>query len=78
MATNQTGQFAEGVLGGYYSDARFSARVREIVYEPIVSSGIEIEYGRLYIPADKLAAFCTELIEMARRLGVTRAGADHY
>lgn len=73
MAIKQTERFAEGVLGGYYSDARFS--VREIAYEPIASSGIEIEYGRLYIPGDKLAAFCTELIEMARVLGVT-GGAD--
>ena len=71
MATNQTEWFAEGVLGGYCSDARFGVRFREIAYEPIASSGIEIEYGRLYIPADKLAAFVTELIEMARVLGVT-------
>ena len=71
MAINQMECFADGVLGGYRSDARFSVRVREIAYEPIASSGIEIEYGRLYIPADKLAAFCTELIEMVRVLGVT-------
>lgn len=69
MATNQTERFAEGVLGGYYMHAH--AGTPHIAYQPIISTGIEIEYGRLYIPSDKLAAFCTELIEMARVLGVT-------
>ena len=61
--------FTEGVLGGYYTYNNVNTPY--IGYEPIISTGIEIEYGRLYIPADKLAAFCTELIEMARVLGVT-------
>ena len=61
--------FTEGVLGDYYT--RGNINPHHIAYEPIISSGIEIEYGRLYIPGDKLAALCTELIEMARVLGVT-------
>ncbi len=64
----ETEQIIVGKYGGYTHPLYVPTCIS---YQPIPFSQIEIEYGRLYIPADKIAPFVTELIEMARVLGVT-------
>ena len=62
----------EGILGMYYPTKHpFTDEPRICFESDTQSNDIEILHGFIYIPKSQLAAFCTELIEMARVLGVT-------
>ena len=63
---------AEGKIGMYYNS---SMAEDKICFEPNDLSGIGVVKDFIFIPANRIAEFCTELIEMARVLGVT-GGSD--
>lgn len=64
----QYGVSAEGRFGTYYSPREGD---REICFETNRKSGIDIISGHIFVPHNLIAPFATELIEMARVLGVT-------
>ena len=64
----QNGVSAEGKIGMYYNSGVTEPR---ICFEPNNLSGINVIRDFIFIPANRIAEFCTELIEMARVLGVT-------
>ncbi len=69
MRNNQHKEvIAEGKIGMYYNATIADER---ICFEPNEPSGITVISNFVFIPANRIAAFCTELIEMARVLGVT-------
>ncbi len=74
MANNnpQNDDGVDGNLGTYYATKHYFTDEPRICFEANPrKSDIEIIHGFIFIPKSHLAAFCTELIEMARVLGVT-------
>lgn len=68
ISNQQFGRSAEGKIGMYYNSGIAD---QEICFEPNEQSGIGVIQDFIFIPANRIATLCTELIEMARVLGVT-------
>lgn len=74
MAKSEVGDVMEkrtGKFGCYYAGNIENTGKKEIYFMTGMTPGVDIIDGGIAIPAQYLAAFCTELIEMARVLGVT-------
>ncbi len=60
-----------GKFGDYYCCGPLISDARWMKLYPRDLSLVKTDDGDIFIKASALAAFCTELIEMARVLGVT-------
>lgn len=61
----------KGKFGSYHCSCSSGKCGSELYFITSEKPGVDAIEGGIVIPAEHLAAFCTELIHMARDLGVT-------